>query len=84
MGEDFDKRSLIEDILKLVSEHRAAGLKSKLSPAPVEEAPELPGDPAESASGLPTDAVPAPEGEAGEGEMDPEMLRQLLESMGGE
>lgn len=84
----MDQRGLIEEIFKLVGELRADGLKSKLSPEPAMapegdegamESPEMPGDPSQSASGMPTDAVPA-EG----GELDPEVLRQLLESMGGE
>lgn len=82
MDPGVDKRSLIEDLLKLVSEHRAMGLKSKLSPEPAANpqmddpsAPEMPGDP----------EMPDGEGEGGsEGEPDPEMLKKLLEMMGGD
>lgn len=81
-----DKRSLIEDILKLAMEHRANGLKSKLSPpmdmmAGKADDPNMPGDPEESASGMPTDPMMA--GGGGDGEPDPDMLKKLLEMMGG-
>ena len=71
----MDERGLIEEIFKLVGELRANGLKSKLSP-PVPEAMEPEGE----------EAVEMPGAEAAEGEadMDPEMLKKLLESMGGE
>jgi len=72
----MDERGLIEEIFKLVGELRANGLKSKLSP-PAPEALEPMGE----------EAVEMPGAEAAEGEasdLDPEMLKQLLESMGGE
>ena len=71
----MDERGLIEEIFKLVGELRANGLKSKLSP-PAPEALEPMGE----------EAVEMPGAEAAEGEadMDPEMLKKLLESMGGE
>lgn len=85
----LDKRGLIEELLKLASETRANGLKSKLSPGPptdpaamdASEDPDMPGDPTDSASGLPTDAMASPSG--GDGEPDPEMLKKLLEMLGG-
>ncbi len=67
----MDKRGLIEELLKLASEHRAMGLKSKLSPEPAEmmepEAPEAPMD-------------VAPEGD----EPDGATLQKLLELLGGD
>ena len=72
----MDERGLIEEIFKLVGELRANGLKSKLSPTP----------PMTEDEGVADEAVEMPGAEAAEGEadMDPEMLKKLLESMGGE
>lgn len=82
MGMDgmLDKRGLIEELLKLVSESRAGSLKAKLSPVGPDASmdPEMPGDPTESASGPPADAMGG-----GDGEPDPELLKKLLEMMGG-
>lgn len=76
------KRGMLEELLKLAMEHRAMGLKSKLSPEPAPEAAEgmdsdveMPGDPEDSASGMPEDAV-------SESEPSPDMLMKLLEMMG--
>ncbi len=76
----MDQRGLIEEIFKLVGELRASGLKSKLSPEPK---PEMGMDegPADQAVDMPG-AEAKPEG--AEPDMDPEMLKKLLESMGGE
>lgn len=74
----MDKRQLIMELLKLAMSARADGLKGLTKPGadPVMDEPTMPGDPADSASGMPKDAM-------GDGEPDPEMLKKLLSMMGG-
>ncbi len=74
----MDQRGLIEEIFKLVGELRASGLKSKLDPKP-----EMPMGGDEGAADQAVD-MPGAEAKPEGDEPDPEMLKKLLESMGGE
>jgi hypothetical protein len=84
------KRGLLEELIKLAREARANGLKDKLSPKPEaamgpsmgegdDEA--LPAD--EAKDGAVDLAVVAPVGDDEKDEASPEVLKKLLELMGG-